>query len=444
MEQTVSPPRDDACFPPQRFGFMFETAPCQLAARNARFLGVARSRERWSGTNDDGGRNQPACSSGGWVSASISVANLIACAMVVGAGAPRRVGGRSGGAGRAPPADPALGDVRGRLRVSLVPPARRGRALLASTSPGSRARRSRARWPPWPSSHSSRSGRSCCRRGPRRTSVTSVRVHRAARCSPLIAVAEICSWYTTLTTNFLGSVIEESIWAATATLMTLGARPALAPVGGARRRFIGVAIVLNAAYVVFMCTVDVPMYALRWRRDAGRGARYLTRGGGDPRRAARRIVTRRWQDWREEIPWMTLYFSAGVWISISLVRAPLRARTVAAGDADPSAERYDSPCSASLWYRVRRLIPSRRAASGAVVPRPLQRGDDRRRSASRRLPSSESPRRDPARATRRGSLSRPDPRRRSRRRRRAPAAPARARRRPPSADRRPTGPPAAR
>ena len=38
---------------------------------------------------------------------------------------------------------------------------------------------------------------------------------------PLIGMAEIFSWYTTLTTNFIGSVVEESLWAFTATLMTI-------------------------------------------------------------------------------------------------------------------------------------------------------------------------------------------------------------------------------
>src|SRR5262249_41671707 len=33
---------------------------------------------------------------------------------------------------------------------------------------------------------------------------------------PLIALAEVFSWYTTLTTCFIGSVFEESIWATTA------------------------------------------------------------------------------------------------------------------------------------------------------------------------------------------------------------------------------------
>ena len=147
---------------------------------------------------------------------------------------------------------------------------------------------------------------------------------------PLIAIAEVFSWYSALTTNFLGSVIEESIWAATAALMTVvlvqvwqrraRARPRFG------RRFLAAAIALNCAYVVFMCTVDVPMYVRRWRDDSQRGHRPLTWREGTRDSLSRWVVTRRWEDWREEVPWMSLYFSAAVWISIALVRAPPLAR----------------------------------------------------------------------------------------------------------------------
>jgi hypothetical protein len=147
---------------------------------------------------------------------------------------------------------------------------------------------------------------------------------------PLIAIAEGFSWYSALTTNFLGSVVEESIWAATAMLMTAAlvqvwqrrdrARPRFG------RRFLAAAIALNCAYVVFMCTVDVPMYARRWRADLQRGHRSLGWSEGARDSLSGWVVTRRWEDWRDEIPWMSLYFSAAVWISIALVRAPPLAR----------------------------------------------------------------------------------------------------------------------
>ena len=139
---------------------------------------------------------------------------------------------------------------------------------------------------------------------------------------PLIAFAECCSWFTTLTTNFRGSVIEESTWAVTSSLMTLVLVALWWRRSEVRRPFVGAAIVLNAAYIMFMSTVDVPMYAARVRADAASGKTFLTIGQGVRDSASRRVVTRRWEDWSDDMPWMSLYFSAGVWISLSLIRAP--------------------------------------------------------------------------------------------------------------------------
>jgi hypothetical protein len=139
---------------------------------------------------------------------------------------------------------------------------------------------------------------------------------------PLIALAELCSWYTTLTTNFIGSVMEESLWAITATLTVIGVLAVWPRLDRRSRRFIlpiGLAV---AAYVVFMWSVDVPMYWSRFTADQARGKTYLgiIEGFADAQR--QRIVTRRLEDWRHEVPWMSLYFSVGVWISIALMRAP--------------------------------------------------------------------------------------------------------------------------
>jgi hypothetical protein len=139
---------------------------------------------------------------------------------------------------------------------------------------------------------------------------------------PLIAVAEMFSWYSTLTTNFLGSVFEESLWAATAALVMAILTGLWLRTGDTRQRYLGTILTLNVVYVLFMCTVDVPMYLRRWRADQAAGRRYLTVGQGWRDARSRRIVTHRWVDWREEVPWMSLYFSGGVWLSLTLMRAP--------------------------------------------------------------------------------------------------------------------------
>jgi hypothetical protein len=138
---------------------------------------------------------------------------------------------------------------------------------------------------------------------------------------PIIAVAEGWSWYAVLTTNFIGNVVEQSLWTGTSLLVMAGlgmlwlAHPQ-------RRRYLGSALTLLGAYFVFMCAVDVPMYWYRHRADELAGRPYLSIEEGWRDAVRRRVVTYRVEDWREEIPWMTLYFSAGVWVSLSLVRAP--------------------------------------------------------------------------------------------------------------------------
>ena len=147
---------------------------------------------------------------------------------------------------------------------------------------------------------------------------------------PVIAVAEICSWYAVLSTNFLGNAIEQSIWTFASALVIVGL---LSRERGARQRFVGIATALIGAYIVFMSLVDVPMYLHRWRADEQGRRPYLSFVDGVRDVGSRRVVTRAWEPWREEVPWMSLYFSTGVWVSLWLIRAaPARKGSVTLGD----------------------------------------------------------------------------------------------------------------
>jgi hypothetical protein len=68
-----------------------------------------------------------------------------------------------------------------------------------------------------------------------------------------------------------------------------------------------------------MLAVDVPMYLARWRHERRSGVRYLRMVEGLKDALQRRQVAHRWSEWRPEVPWMSLYFSAGVWVSFWLV-----------------------------------------------------------------------------------------------------------------------------
>jgi hypothetical protein len=139
---------------------------------------------------------------------------------------------------------------------------------------------------------------------------------------PLIAVAEICSWEAILTTCYLGNVIEESIWALTASLLLIGCVALWSRCRRPWRPLVRAAVLLGAAYVLFMVTVDIPMYVARWQADDAAGRAYLSVSQGLQDAWSRRVVTFDWEAWRAEIPWMSLYFSVAVWCSLALVHAP--------------------------------------------------------------------------------------------------------------------------
>lgn len=148
---------------------------------------------------------------------------------------------------------------------------------------------------------------------------------------PLIVAAELCSWHAVLSTSNLGHVFEETLWGLCAAALVLSLvrmwprcpRRLQPPLAGAAA--------VGVAYVVYMAQVDVPMYWARWLAEEQRGHLPLPLAQGWVDASTRWVVSQRWADWQSEVVWMTLYFSAAVWLSIALIRVP--ARLVAAGAA---------------------------------------------------------------------------------------------------------------
>lgn len=144
---------------------------------------------------------------------------------------------------------------------------------------------------------------------------------------PLIVTAEICSWTAVLTTSNLGHIFENSLWGVSGAL-GVAAIASIIPRCAAERRLAMVAwCVAGALYVAFMFSFDVPTYAARWTADQAAGKHYLTFAEGLAN-VSQRHVSYRWDDWKSEVVWMSLYFSAAVWISISLVQARIPTATL--------------------------------------------------------------------------------------------------------------------
>jgi hypothetical protein len=71
-----------------------------------------------------------------------------------------------------------------------------------------------------------------------------------------------------------------------------------------------------------MLLVDVPMYWSRWIGDEASGRHYLTITQGIHDASEHWVVSHRWEDWKNEIAWMSMYFSVAVWLSIALIHTP--------------------------------------------------------------------------------------------------------------------------
>lgn len=137
---------------------------------------------------------------------------------------------------------------------------------------------------------------------------------------PLIVLAEGFSWYAVLTTEQRAHAVENSLWGLSAALVVAG----FAIVGAHRAGPLYAPVIAGGvAYVAFIFACDVPMYWSRWRADQARGHQRMSIAEGLTDVRGRWAVSYRWEDWRSEVTWMSLYFSFGVWSSIWLVYACL-------------------------------------------------------------------------------------------------------------------------
>jgi hypothetical protein len=138
---------------------------------------------------------------------------------------------------------------------------------------------------------------------------------------PLILVAEVFSWYAVLTTAQGGHVVENSLWGLAAALLVAG----MLMIGPHRLEELYPPMIVwclgGAAYAAFMFFFDVPMYWSRCLTDRANARQYLRISAGVLDLWRRRVVSYRWEDWKSEVLWMSLYFTLGVWSSISLVFA---------------------------------------------------------------------------------------------------------------------------
>jgi hypothetical protein len=135
---------------------------------------------------------------------------------------------------------------------------------------------------------------------------------------PLILLAECFSWYSVITTSYLGNTLENSLWAVTFLLIGAGLVALLVKFAGALQLAIAATIVGIIGYATFMFSIDVPMYFGRWHADLASGKELMGFFAGLNDARTHWVVTHDAARWDGEITWMSLYFSLAVWASLAL------------------------------------------------------------------------------------------------------------------------------
>jgi len=150
----------------------------------------------------------------------------------------------------------------------------------------------------------------------RLSDVTGMHLDAGARAfMPLVVVAELVCWYAVLSLNHIGHAIEESLWALMMLILSVVLGAASFAAHGPFRLMLITGCLVYGVGAGLTIAFDVRMYIRRWQPRSA----YLTLATGlvDSRR--RRHPMQTWEVWREEAPWMTLYFSVGVWTSLAMV-----------------------------------------------------------------------------------------------------------------------------
>eukprot|EP00511_Aplanochytrium_stocchinoi_P006397 CAMPEP_0204825736 /NCGR_PEP_ID=MMETSP1346-20131115/3551_1 /ASSEMBLY_ACC=CAM_ASM_000771 /TAXON_ID=215587 /ORGANISM="Aplanochytrium stocchinoi, Strain GSBS06" /LENGTH=331 /DNA_ID=CAMNT_0051953453 /DNA_START=61 /DNA_END=1056 /DNA_ORIENTATION=+ len=149
---------------------------------------------------------------------------------------------------------------------------------------------------------------------------------------PSIVIAQSCCWMGVTTQLQLWHGLEETIWMVVMQLCGLGALLCATQIkaelgysgSGANRLRIQLlaAFVFSILFSAFMATVDVPMYLNRYNEDEAKNITYFSPAEGLIDSASCKQISKTWEDWESEIPWVTGYFVIAPYLSLCLISIP--------------------------------------------------------------------------------------------------------------------------
>ena len=139
---------------------------------------------------------------------------------------------------------------------------------------------------------------------------------------PILCLAECFSWYSVITTNYIGNTIEESLWCISGGLILISSLILIKKSNYKEKTIYIILSLMATSYVLFMVLVDIPMYYNRLIIDLSNSKQYYTLTDGLKNLNSSWVVTHNYSDWNGELSWMFLYFTTAVWMSLGLIRIP--------------------------------------------------------------------------------------------------------------------------
>ena len=141
---------------------------------------------------------------------------------------------------------------------------------------------------------------------------------------PLIAIAQFSCWVGIITTDTSWNAIEESIWTLfglAKILIYIFIYCGIKNITNNKKinhiKYLAIPLILGVVvYTLFMISVDVPMYVKKAKKHNGK---YLGFFEGLKQLTKCKITTMSYKRWKEEIPWLTSYFTFAVWFSLALL-----------------------------------------------------------------------------------------------------------------------------
>jgi hypothetical protein len=140
-------------------------------------------------------------------------------------------------------------------------------------------------------------------------------------------IAEGCSYYNVATTNELWCAIEVDVDALSYLIMLPASVYLLMLCPGhimasSAKKFLAVMVPLTVLYPLYNFFIDAPMYLRRYAADQKAGKHYFGFIEGLKDAATRRVYTHEYDNWKEDMTWMVLYFFLGAAGGILLMYAP--------------------------------------------------------------------------------------------------------------------------